>query len=96
MFTADWCSPEVALSLSRAGKYLYRAVDKEGQTIEFMLSAGRDVTAAKRFFKKKMRAEQSTAACHSQSASIRMRPALRHSLHRKMKKSSHMIVGYDG
>jgi IS6 family transposase len=32
-------------------------VDKEGNTIEFMLSAKRDVSAAKRFFKKMMRAE---------------------------------------
>jgi transposase-like protein len=32
-------------------------VDKEGQTIEFLLSAKRDVSAAKRFFKKLMRAE---------------------------------------
>jgi transposase-like protein len=33
-------------------------VDEEGQTIEFMLSAGRDVSAAKRFFKKLTRAER--------------------------------------
>jgi transposase-like protein len=32
-------------------------VDKEGQTIEFMLSAKQDVSAAKRFFKKMMRAD---------------------------------------
>jgi transposase, IS6 family len=32
-------------------------VDKEGNTIEFMLSAKRDVSAAKRFFRKMMRAD---------------------------------------
>ena len=38
-------------------KHLYRAVDSAGDTIEFMLSAERDVPAAKRFFKKMMRAD---------------------------------------
>jgi len=38
-------------------KYLYRAVDSTGQTIEFMLSSRRGVSAAKRFFKKLMRAD---------------------------------------
>jgi transposase-like protein len=32
-------------------KYLYRAVDGQGCTIDFMLSSTRDIVAAKRFFK---------------------------------------------
>jgi transposase-like protein len=48
---------ETYIKVGKSCKYLYRAVDKEGQTIEFMLSARCDVSAAKRFFKKMMRAE---------------------------------------
>jgi transposase-like protein len=48
---------ETYIKVGKSCKYLYRAVDKEGQTIEFMLSANRNVSAAKRFFKKMMRAE---------------------------------------
>ncbi len=48
---------ETYIKVGKECKYLYRAVDREGQTIEFMLSAKRDVTAAKRFFKKMMRAD---------------------------------------
>jgi putative transposase len=33
-------------------RYLYRAVDREGQTIDFLLSKNRDKAAAVRFFKK--------------------------------------------
>jgi transposase-like protein len=49
---------ETYIKVGKTCKYLYRAVDKEGNTIEFMLSAKRDVSAAKRFFKKMMRADQ--------------------------------------
>jgi transposase-like protein len=48
---------ETYIKVGKTCKYLYRAVDKEGHTIEFMLSAKRDISAAKRFFKKMMRAE---------------------------------------
>jgi transposase-like protein len=48
---------ETYIKVGKTCKYLYRAVDKEGQTIEFMLSAKRDVSATKRFFKKMMRTD---------------------------------------
>lgn len=48
---------ETYIKVGKSSKYLYRAVDKQGNTIEFMLSAKRDVSAAKRFFKKMMRAD---------------------------------------
>jgi len=48
---------ETYIKVGKTCKYLYRAVDKEGSTIEFMLSAKRDVAAAKRFFKKMLRAD---------------------------------------
>jgi IS6 family transposase len=48
---------ETYVKVGREWKYLYRAVDSAGCTIEFMLSAKRDVPAAKRFFKKVMRAD---------------------------------------
>lgn len=48
---------KIYIEVGKSCKYLYQAVDKEGNTIEFMLSAKRDAAAAKRFFKKMMRAD---------------------------------------
>lgn len=48
---------ETYVKVDKEWKYVYRAVDSTGNTIEFMLSAKRDVSAAKRFFKKLMRAD---------------------------------------
>jgi IS6 family transposase len=42
-------------------KYLYRAVDSNEATIDFVLSANRNVRAAKRFFKKSLSSEQTQA-----------------------------------
>jgi len=54
---ASYRIDETYIKVGKQCKYLYRAVDKEGNTIEFMLSAKRNVSAAKRFFKKMMRAD---------------------------------------
>jgi IS6 family transposase len=43
---------ETYIKVKGQWKYLYRAVDSQGNTIDFMLAANRDVDAAKRFFKK--------------------------------------------
>ena len=47
---------ETYIKVKGAWKYLYRAVDKEGKTIDFLLTAKRDKAAAKRFFDKAMAA----------------------------------------
>ena len=51
----SWRVDETYIRIRDVWNYLYRAVDKQGNTIEFMLSAKRDFSAAKRFFKKMMR-----------------------------------------
>ena len=46
---------ETYIKIKGQWKYLYRAVDKDGQTIDFLLTAHRDKKAALRFFKKAVR-----------------------------------------
>ena len=46
---------ETYIKVNGQWKYLYRAVDKEGATIDFLLRARRDTAAATRFFEKAMR-----------------------------------------
>jgi IS6 family transposase len=47
---------ETYIKIKKQWYYLYRAVDSAGQTIDFLLSAKRDVQAAERFFRKALRA----------------------------------------
>jgi putative transposase len=50
----SWRMDETYIKINGAWKYLYRAVDKEGKTIDFLLRAKRDKTAAMRFFEQAM------------------------------------------
>ncbi len=54
---ASYRIDETYVKVGKSWKYLYRALDAEGNTIEFMLSAKRDIPAVKRFFRKMMRAD---------------------------------------
>ncbi len=51
----SWRMDETYIKVKGVWKYLYRAVDKEGKTVDFLLTAKRDKAAAKRFFEKAMR-----------------------------------------
>lgn len=47
-----WRMDETYIKVKGQWKYLYRAVDTAGQTIDFLLTAKRDTAAALRFFRK--------------------------------------------
>ena len=52
---SSWRMDETYIKVKGTWKYLYRAVDKEGKTVDFLLTARRDKAAALRFFEKSMK-----------------------------------------
>jgi putative transposase len=48
----SWRMDETYIKVNGQWKYLYRAVDKEGNTVDFLLRAQRDKAAARRYFEK--------------------------------------------
>jgi transposase-like protein len=51
----SWRVDETYLKIKGQWVYLYRAVDKAGRTVDFLLSRRRDIAAAKRFFSRATR-----------------------------------------
>jgi putative transposase len=52
----SWRMDETYIKVKGAWKYLYRSVDKQGKTVDFLLTEKRDMAAAKRLLDKAMRA----------------------------------------
>lgn len=48
----SWRADETYIKVKGRWTYLYRAVDRDGQTLDFMLSERRNLAAARRFFKR--------------------------------------------
>lgn len=60
----SWRVDETYIKVKGKDRYLYRSVDSDGSTLDFLLTAKRDAEAAKRFFHKAMK------AVHTQSPRV--------------------------
>ena len=52
----SWRVDETYIKVKGQWKYLYRAVDSDGNTLDFLLSAKRDAAAAERFLRRTLNA----------------------------------------
>ena len=52
MVGKSWRMDETYIKVKGQWKYLYRALDKDGNTVDFLLRARRDTLAARRYFEK--------------------------------------------
>ncbi len=59
----SWRIDEAYIKVKGQWMYLYRAVDSEGNTIDFYLSKSRNYKTAKRFFKKALRFFHALKSC---------------------------------
>jgi transposase-like protein len=97
------CDPdlrrETYLKVRGEWVYLYRAVDKAGQTVDFRLSRRCDVAAAKAFFKKALRRQgrpPHTIAC-AQTHELRFSKDLNNLIeqgHRRIKSRTRPMLGF--
>ena len=57
----SWRVDETYIKVKGEWKYLYRAVDTSGNTLDFLLSAKRDARAAERFFRKALKSNHNSS-----------------------------------
>ena len=60
-YSYSWRVDETYVKVKGVWKYLYRAIDRDGDTLDFYLSNTRNTAAAKRFLKKTLRGLKSHA-----------------------------------
>src|SRR3954453_15480143 len=99
----SWRCDETYIKVKGRWTYLYRAVDKEGRTVDFLLSEHRDVAAAKGFFRKAMKSHATPrvitldayAASHRAIAELKAAGSMPHRVRIRSSKYLNNIVEQD-
>jgi transposase-like protein len=99
----SWRCDETYIKVKGQWTYLYRAVDRRGWTVDFLLSERRNVAAAKRFFSKAMNKHgtprvitlDAYAASHRAIAELKSAGTVAHSVGTRSSKYLNNIVEQD-
>ena len=99
----SWRCDETYVKVKGRWTYLYRAVDKQGRTVDFLLSEHRDVAAAKGFFRKAMKSHATPrvitldayAASHRAIAELKAAGSMPHRVRIRSSKYLNNIVEQD-
>ncbi|GHP00189.1 hypothetical protein KSF_102360 [Reticulibacter mediterranei] len=84
----SWRVDETSIKVKKQWVYLYRAIDSEGNTLDFSLSSTRDAHAAKHFFLRTRAASHTTMP---RVINVDKKP----STHSKQKEACPQAVNYD-
>ena len=101
----SWRVDETYIEVKGEWKYLYRAVDSNGNTLDFLLTAKRDAQAAKRFFRKVLKAAHNQeprvitvdkdAAYPKAVDELKIKQELPHSVELRQKKYLNNVIEQD-
>jgi transposase-like protein len=99
----SWRCDETYIKVKGQWTYLHRAVDRQGWTVDFLLSERRNVAAAKRFFSKAMKKHgtprvmtlDAYAASHRAIAELKSAGTVAHSVGTRSSKYLNNIVEQD-